>query len=65
MADTVIGVLVLVTYFFIPIHVFMSPRSYGSTKIWWLISVLIFSWLAYGIFLYATREDKKIVEGGW
>jgi len=65
MVDTILGIAVLVSYFWPPIHVFMSPRSYGTTKLWWLVGVLLFSLLAYAIFLYATRQDRKIVEGGW
>ena len=63
--NTILGIGVLVFYFLPPVHVFMSPRSYGSHKFLWLVGVFLLSWVAYLTFLYATRPDKNIEEGGW
>lgn len=52
---TVMNVILLFLMLFPLIHVFYSPRTFGSEKTKWLIGVLFFSWVAYIIYLACTH----------
>lgn len=51
-------VLILLFAFVLPaFHVLTSRRSHGGAKVGWLIAVLMFSVLAYAVFLVVTQHE--------
>ncbi len=41
------------------VHVILSPRSEGGAKVGWFILMLLFSWLAYPVYLIATQKNVR------
>jgi len=54
--------IILIALLFPIIHVLASKRSHGGAKFGWFLAVLIFSWLAYIIFLIVTQSTKDALE---
>ena len=51
--------IILIVLSLPPVFVLFSKRASGSTKLLWFILTSIFSWLAYAVFLYLTRNRKN------
>jgi len=46
-------------------HVLLSPRTHGGAKAGWLIAVLMFSLIAYAVFLIVTQgnvDNRRLEE---
>lgn len=58
----VMQILILLIIFIVavvpPILVLSSNRSLGGAKFGWFVGTLFFSWLAYIVFLIATRKHS-------
>lgn len=50
-------------YLFPIIHVLVSKRSYGGAKFGWVIATVMFSLLAYCVFLIVTQPKKDTTAG--
>ena len=44
------------------VHVIKSDRSHGGARVGWFLATLLFSWLAYIVFLIVTQSaaDKNM-----
>jgi len=42
-----------------PVLVIASRRSQGGAKFGWFIAAVLFSWIAYIVFLIVTRDQKN------
>lgn len=49
----IVGVLIL----FPLLHVLFSRRSHGGATLGWFIAVLLFSWVAWVVFLIVTQPE--------
>lgn len=63
--ETFLGLLIFFLIFFPLIHVFYSPRTYGSARLKWFIAILFLSWLAYLAFLVVTQPINYDEEEKW
>lgn len=46
------------------LHVVSSPRSRGGAKVGWFILMILFSWLAYPVFLIVTQKELDKYRAG-
>jgi ABC-type Na+ efflux pump permease subunit len=65
LGETFLGLLILFLLFFPVIHVFYSPRTYGSSRLKWLIAIVFLSWFAYLAFLVVTQPVNYDEEEKW
>ena len=57
--------ILLLILFLIPLlHVIGSPRSQGGAKVGWVILMVLFSWLAYPVFLIVTQKEVDKYKAG-
>lgn len=52
--------LIIALLYLAPVfHVLFSKRSSGGAKVGWVILTLMFTWLAYGVFLIVTQKKLR------
>ena len=51
--------LLTLLYIWPMLHVGLSRRVAGNTKLGWFVLMFLFSWLAYPFFLFMTRQNTK------
>lgn len=59
----VVGLVGFFIFLWPLVHVLKSDRSHGGAKFGWFLATLLFSWLAYIVFLIVTQStvDKKLL----
>lgn len=59
----VVGLVGFFIFLWPLVHVLKSDRSHGGAKFGWFLATLLFSWLAYIVFLIVTQStvDKNLL----
>lgn len=55
----IFGFVAILFYLWPPLHVLISSRTSGGATFGWLILTVLFSWLAYAVYLVSTKPQSS------